>query len=382
MELTILMPCLNEEETIELCILKANTYLSANGLEGEVLIADNGSTDRSIVIARELGARIISVKEKGYGNALRNGIEQAKGKFIIIGDSDNSYDFGDLTLFLTKLREGYHLVMGNRFKGGIERNAMPFLHRYLGNPVLSYLGRLFFGIAIRDFHCGLRGIEKETILTIGLSSTGMEFASEMVVKSYLHDLSITEVPTKLYPDGRSRPPHLNTWRDGWRHLRFLLLFSPHWLFLYPGLTCMLLGTLISTVLFFGPVVIGQVHFDIHTMLYTAMLIITGFQVVTFYFFSKLFAVRSGMNINMEWSIWLNKNFSLERGLFFGCLSLICGVGLTIYAIQVWDARSFGLLDPSQTFRLVIPAVTFIVIGVQVIFNSFFLSLLNLRIKQS
>ena len=229
-ELTILMPCLNEEETIGLCIRKALSFLEQHQIKGEVLIADNGSTDQSRDIARRLGARVVNVEEKGYGSALLGGIRAAKGQYIIMGDSDDSYDFLNLMPFVSKLREGYDLVMGNRFKGGIEKGAMPFLHRYLGNPVLTFIGRLFFRIGISDFHCGLRGFRRESILAIGLNTPGMEFASEMVVKSALSGLKIAEVPTTLSPDGRSRPPHLNTWRDGWRHLRFLLIYSPRWMF--------------------------------------------------------------------------------------------------------------------------------------------------------
>jgi glycosyltransferase involved in cell wall biosynthesis len=374
------MPCLNEEETLGACISKAFHSINSHNLSAEVLIADNGSTDNSLKIAELLGARTISISEKGYGNVLRTGIEESNGKYIIIGDSDDSYDFGDILPFISKLREGNDLVMGNRFKGGIENNAMPFLHRYLGNPVLSYLGRLFFKIPIRDFHCGLRGVNKEAMLSIGLCSTGMEFASEMVVKSYLNNLVIAEVPTKLYPDGRSRPPHLNTWRDGWRHLRFLLLFSPKWLFLYPGVLISCLGSIATFLLFLGPVSINDVYFDINTMLYTAMLIIVGFQVLTFYFFSKIFAVRMGININTESVIKFNRYFSLEKGLCVGVLSLSVGIYLTWHALQVWNSTSFGSLNPTHSFRLVIPAVTLIVIGVQCIFNSFFFSILNLKVK--
>ncbi len=380
MEVTVLMPCLNERETLGACIQKARHALIDHNVEGEILVADNGSTDGSPEIAESLGARVVFVKEKGYGNALRSGIMHAKGKYIIMGDSDDSYDFSDILPFITTLREGYDLVMGNRFKGGIEKNAMPFLHRYLGNPGLSFLGRFFFKIPIGDFHCGLRGFKRSSILDLGLSSTGMEFASEMVVRTSLNKLKIAEVPTKLYPDGRSRPPHLRTWRDGWRHLRFLLLYSPKWLFLYPGLAAMILGVLITGLLFFGPVKIGLVNFDIHTMVYSSIMIIIGFQVVTFYFFSRIFSIRIGLNNDSRWLDKFNRLFSLERGLFAGALFLLSGIALTVHSLDIWDRRSFGNLEPTRTLRFVIPAATLLVLGFQLVFNSFFTSILQLESK--
>lgn len=380
MEVTILMPCLNEEETLRACIIKAMHAVETNNLEAEILIADNGSTDSSLDIAHSLGVTVIHVTEKGYGNTLRAGIEHAKGKYIIMGDSDDSYDFGAIQPFVQKLREGNDLVMGNRFRGGIEHGAMPFLHRYLGNPVLSFIGRLFFKIPAGDFHCGLRGFDRKAILNIGLCTTGMEFASEMIVKASLNHLKISEVPTKLYPDGRSRPPHLRTWRDGWRHLRFLLLFSPKWLFLYPGLAFILAGAMVTSILFMGPVKIQSITFDIHTMLYSSVMVVIGFQVVTFYFLSRIFAIKTGLDNNIKWLERFNNFFSLEKGLVAGSLILLSGVALTVYSIDVWEKTSFGNLEPMQIFRLVIPATTFLVLGVQLVFNSFFASILNLKTK--
>ena len=372
------MPCLNEEETITACILKAKRSIESNNLDAEILISDNGSIDGTRCIAEKLGARIVYTKERGYGNALKHGIEHAKGKYVIMGDADDSYDFSNISSFISKLRDGYDLVMGNRFKGGIQKNAMPFLHRYFGNPVLSFIGSLFFKIPIGDFHCGLRAFNRQSIVNIQLCCTGMEFASEMVVKASLHNLKITEVPTTLYPDGRSRAPHLRPWRDGWRHLRFLLLYSPRWLFLLPGLTIMLLGIIITSVLFFGPVKIKSISFDIHTMLYSSVMVIIGFQAVTFYFFSRIFAIKTGLVSNNKLLKSFTRHFTLEKGLITGVLLLLAGIILTIASLKIWDKYSFGNLDPVRMLRLVIPAVTFLVLGVQVILNSFFAGILYLE----
>jgi glycosyltransferase involved in cell wall biosynthesis len=382
MELTILMPCLNEEETIRACVTKAQHALKSNNIQGEILIADNGSIDCSPAIAESMGARVIHVMEKGYGKALYAGIEQAKGTYVIMGDSDDSYDFTDILPFISRLRDGYDLVMGNRFKGGIEKNAMPFLHRYLGNPVLSFIGRLFFKTNIGDFHCGLRGFNRNSILSIGLCSPGMEFASEMIVKSSLNKLKIAEVPTKLYPDGRSKRSHLRTWRDGWRHLRFLLLFSPIWLFLYPGLVFMMAGMFTTAMLFNGPVKIGSVRFDIHTMLYSAIMIVIGFQCVTFYLFAKIYAIKAGLDNNKKWLENFNRYFSLERGLGTGIFILLSGIVLTVYSFSIWNSQLFGNLNPLHVLRFVIPAVTCLLLGIQIIFNSFFTSILHLQYKTS
>jgi glycosyltransferase involved in cell wall biosynthesis len=378
MEFTILMPCLNEEETLGTCIQKARHSIERNQLHAEILISDNGSTDNSICIAESLGARVIHASEKGYGNALRHGIEKAKGKYIIMADADDSYDFNDLLPFVTKLREGNDLVVGNRFLGGIEANAMPFLHRYLGNPVLTNLGRLFFNIPLGDFHCGFRGFNRQAIIDIRLSATGMEFASEMIVKSSQYSQKIAEVSVKLYRDGRSRAPHLRTWRDGWRHLRFLLLFAPKWLFLYPGVMMVLLGVSISAALLPGPFSLGAVTFDVHTMLYAAIVTLIGNQMITFYFFSKIFAIRMALEKNDSWMSGFDKYFTLERGLALGGSLLFMGILLTIYSITVWNDSSFGNLQPTLMLRIIIPAVTLLMLGIQIIFNSFFAGVLSIK----
>ena len=377
-ELSILMPCLNEAETLATCIKKAQKALEDLNVNGEVVIADNGSTDGSPEIAVSLGARVIHVAEKGYGNALLGGIKAARGKYIIMGDADDSYDFTNVGPFLEKLRAGYDLVIGNRFKGGIAPDAMPALHRYLGNPVLTGIGRLFFRTPCGDFHCGLRGFSKAAIQRLDLRTTGMEFASETVVKASLHGLRTTEVPTTLSVDGRNRRPHLRTWRDGWRHLRFLLLYSPRWLFLYPGLLLMLMGAVVSGWLLVGPRVVDGITLDVHTFLYAAMAIVIGYQTVIFAIFTKVFAITEGL---LPEDPRLKKLFlyiKLETGILAGVLLLAAGIALSIYALSFWSSRSFGPLDPSQTLRLVIPAVTLIALGLQTVLSSFFLSILGLE----
>ncbi|HEY9502896.1 MAG TPA: glycosyltransferase family 2 protein [Pyrinomonadaceae bacterium] len=377
-ELSVVMPCLNEAETLAVCITKAQQWMRRNNVNGEVIIADNGSTDGSQAIAQVMGARVVDVPEKGYGAALRGGIEAARGEYIIMGDADDSYNFANLRPFLTKLREGHDLVMGNRFAGGIEPGAMPPLHRYLGNPVLTGIGRLLFHSPCGDFHCGLRGFSKAAALKLDLRTTGMEFASEMVVKATLHNLKITEVPTTLSPDGRSRAPHLRSWRDGWRHLRFLLLYSPRWLFFYPGLMLMALGMAAGLWLLPGARTIGDITFDIHTFLYAAAAIVTGFQAVNFAVFTKIFGVTSGL---LPPDAKLEKMFkyvTLESGLVVGATLLVIGLGLSIFAVSDWSAHSFGALEPTKVLRLVIPAVTSMMLGSEIILSSFFLSVLGLK----
>lgn len=377
-ELSILMPCLNEAETLATCIKKAQKALEDLQVAGEVIIADNGSTDGSPEIAAGLGARVIHVAEKGYGNALLAGIKAARGKYIIMGDADDSYDFTKLGPFLENLRAGYDLVMGNRFKGGIEPQAMPALHKYLGNPVLTGIGRLFFRSPCSDFHCGLRGFSKAAILSLDLRTTGMEFASETVVKASLHGLRITEVPTTLSLDGRSRPPHLRSWRDGWRHLRFLLLYSPRWLFLYPGLLLMLVGSAVFGWLLLGPRVVEGVTFDVHTLLYGAIAIIIGYQTVIFAIFTKVFAITEGLLPEDPRLTTLFRHIKLETGLIVGFLLVVAGLGMSIYALSYWSFTHFGPLDPSRTLRLVIPAATLLTLGLQTVLSSFFLSILGLK----
>lgn len=372
LELSIIMPCLNEAETLAICIEKAQWYLNQYHIQGEVLIADNGSTDGSQDIAEKMGARLVHVPEKGYGSALMGGILAARGEFVIMADADDSYDFTSLNPFVEKLREGYDLVMGNRFQGGIKPNAMPFLHQYLGNPVLTWLGKLFFKSPCNDFHCGLRGFRKRAILALNLRTTGMEFASEMVVKATLNGLKITEVPTTLSPDGRSRKPHLRTWRDGWRHLRFLLLYSPRWLFLYPGFFLMIMGLITTIILLASP--------RVHSLLYSATAIIIGFQLLNFAIFTKVYAIQEGLLPHDKKFLKFQDLFSLEIGLIIGSILFITGFITSIFALFQWEAVGFGALNPVQTMRLVIPSVTAIALGLQIIFASFFLSVFQLKVK--
>ena len=377
-ELSIVMPCLNEAETLRQCIEKAQRSLERLGISGEIVIADNGSTDGSQEIANSLGARVVSIEAKGYGSALMGGIFAAHGRYVIMGDADDSYDFSALGPFVEKLREGYALVMGNRFKGGIKPGAMPKLHRYLGNPVLTTIGRLFFKSQCGDFHCGLRGFKKEAIINLDLRTTGMEFASEMVVKATLHHLSIAEVPTVLSPDGRSRPPHLRSWRDGWRHLRFLLLYSPRWLFLYPGALLMLVGLVIGLWLLPGERIIAGVHFDIHTLLFAGIAMILGFQAINFAVFTKVFAISEGL---LPEDLRLRRVLdivTLEIGLVVGVMLLLVGVAGSVYALSGWGITSFGPLEPTHTMRIVIPSVTALTLGFEIILSSFFLSILGMK----
>lgn len=377
-ELSLVMPCLNEAETLAICIQKAQMFFDTEKVIGEVVIADNGSTDGSQMIAKKLNARIINVKEKGYGSALRGGIEAAKGKYVIIGDADDSYDFNNLLPFLYRLRNGFDLVMGNRFKGGIKKGAMPFLHRYLGNPVLSFIGRLFFKTDIGDFHCGLRGFSKAAYNKMQLRTVGMEFASEMVVKASLMKLKITEVPTILSPDGRTRPPHLNTWSDGWRHLRFLILYSPKWLFLNPGIMLMIIGFISSFALIKNPITINSITFDVHTLLYTSVSFLIGFQLVLFYGLTKVYTVENGF---LPKSNKYNKLFqilNLEKGLIIGFVLVIVGIALSIYSYANWKSLDYSAISGNNILRTVIPAITTILVGVQTILFSLFFSILGLK----
>ncbi len=377
-ELTILMPCLNEAETLAVCIDKARDFLARAGVTGEVLIADNGSTDGSQAIAVAHGARVVPIAAKGYGSALIGGIEAAKGRYVIMGDSDDSYDFSRLDGFVERLREGWQLVMGNRFKGGIAPGAMPPLHRYLGNPVLTGIGRLFFHSPSGDFHCGLRGFDRAAILGLDLQTTGMEFASEMVIKATIAGLRIAEVPTTLSPDGRSRPPHLRSWRDGWRHLRFLLLFSPRWLFLYPGLAAIAVGVLAMLWLLPGPGHVAGITFDIHTLLYASAAVNVGYQAIQFWTFAKVYGTREGFVPDDPSFRRLMSVATLERGLIAGALLLLLGLGMGVGAVSAWGTHAFGMMAPSQTMRLVIPSATAILLAFQTAYGAFFLSVLEIR----
>ena len=377
-ELSVVMPCLNEAETLGICICKAQRALREANVAGEIVVADNGSSDGSVEIAERLGARVVHVKARGYGNALMGGIAAASGKYIVMGDADDSYNFGHVLRFLEPLRQGADLVMGNRFRGGIQKAAMPPLHRYFGNPALTWLGRLFFRSPVGDFYCGLRGFRKDAYERLGLRTTGMEFATEMIVKATLLKLQIAEVPTTLSPDGRSRPPHLRTWRDGWRTLRFFLLYSPRWLFLYPGLAFMMIGVLLGLWLLPSPRAMGGVTLDVHTMLYSAAFVLLGFQAITFAVFTKFFAVSEGLLPPDPTLDKLFQYITLEVGLAIGALLTTAGLAISLYAVGAWENKHFGALDYSHTMRLVIPAALFLTLGAQTIFASFFMSVLGLR----
>ena len=376
-ELTVVMPCLNESATVASCVRKALGAMRQHGICGEVIVADNGSSDGSRQLAEEAGARVVAVETRGYGSALRAGIAKARGRFVLMGDADDSYDFTHLDRFVAKLREGYDLVMGNRFQGGILPGAMPPLHRYLGTPVLTAITRLFFRSSVGDINCGLRGFRREAIEALGLRTLGMEFAAEMIVKASTFGLRITEIPTTLAPDGRGRAPHLNTWRDGWRHMRFLLLYSPRWLFLYPGMALLVFGTVVGLLLLRGPLVIGGVAFDVTTLLFAAMAILIGFQSVVFAMFTKVFAISEGLLPEDARLSRLFRYVTLEAGLLAGSLLALTGGGAWLLGLAYWRSRHFGPLDPQQTLRIVIPGVVCFTLGFQIILSSFFLSVLGM-----
>jgi len=347
-----------------------------------VIVADNGSTDGSQEIAVKAGARVVHVPQKGYGSALMGGIEAAQYEFIIMGDADDSYDFSNLQAFVTALRDGAELVMGNRFKGGIMPGAMPFLHRYLGNPILSTLARLFFKNNIGDFHCGLRGFRKQAILSLNLQTTGMEFASEMAVKAAMRKLKIVEVPIVLFPDGRTRPPHLRTWSDGWRHLKFLLLYSPRWLFFYPGIFLVIVGTLGSVMLLPGPIRIGNFNLDINTLMYASLLIIMGVQSILFSIFTHIFGVNTGLLPEEDGTGWAIQHLGLEKGLIISLGMILLGFISSVGAVIYWGENQFGPIDPTYSMRLVIPGAVLFTLGFQIFFASFFISILDIKIKST
>src|SRR5277367_7127796 len=375
---TILMPCLNEAETLAYCVRQAVAALRDNNIAGEVVVADNGSTDGSQQIATDEGARVVPVPVRGYGAALMAGIEAAHGKYILMADADASYDFGQLPRFLTKLEEGNDLVMGNRFSGEIKPGAMPPLHRYLGNPVLSAIGRIFFKIPARDFHCGIRAFRRDAMLDLNLRTTGMEFASEMVVKSSLAGLRLAEVPTTLSPDGRTRAPHLRSWRDGWRHLRFLLLFSPRWLFLIPGVVTFFIGVFLSLWLIPGPQTVGRWTFDVDTLTYSLGLVLIGAHISVFAVSARVFGTQEGfLPPNPKWER-IYKYINLEVGVAVGCVLLLIGATILGYAVHVWSDAGFGNLSPQRMLRLTLPSATCFMLGVEAIFGSFFLSLLGMN----
>ncbi len=376
MELTILMPCLNESETVAVCIRKARKFLTENHIDGEVLISDNGSTDDSREIAAAEGARVVVTEERGYGSALINGTKEALGTYVIMGDADDSYDFENLMPFVEKLREGYELVMGDRFAGGIEKGAMPFSHQYIGNPILSFLGRLFLHSKVHDFHCGLRGYNRESIIGLGLQTTGMEYASEMVVQAELSHLRIAEVPTTLKKDGRSGCPHLRSLRDGWRHLKFLLMYAPNWLYLYPGIAFLLLGIVFGAVLDVQNLTINRVTFGIHTLLYCACSIVIGINIIGMYLVVKVYAYNKHFSKpdNINW------NKRVDEDLIIGISSLLALFGLLLSIISVvnWARTGFGNLNPEQIMRITIPAILFLQIGVSGIFMGFIIGIMKIK----
>ena len=378
LELTILMPCLNEAETLAVCVQKARGFLERSGILGEVLIADNGSTDGSQLIAEENGARVVAVPERGYGAALIGGIHAARGRYVIMGDADDSYDFENLDSMVDRLRAGDELVMGNRFRGGIKPGAMPFLHKYLGNPVLSFLGRLLFRIPVGDFHCGLRGFSREAALKLRLKSPGMEFASEMVVKAALHGLRMAEVPTVLSPDGRSRPPHLKTWRDGWRHLKFLLLHSPTWLFVYPGFALILMGLIGAVMLAQGSVRIGRVELDIHTMIVSCFSVLIGAQFVSFGALARRYAMVEGFLPGPAKFQDLILGMTLEPLLRVAALVFAAGLIGCIWAVGSWAHTGFGPILYYSVLRVLVPSLTAVVVAAQLSATAFLTSLLTIR----
>ena len=376
-ELSIVMPCLNEAETLGMCIRKAQQFLRHSGIAGEVVVADNGSTDGSRQIANAMGARIVTVAARGYGAALRGGISEARGRYIVMGDADDSYDFLNLFPFVAALRGGADLVMGNRFQGGIRRGAMPPLHRYLGNPVLSFVGRLFFGAGVGDFHCGLRAFRRDSIEKLALRADGMEYASEMVVKAALASLDIREVPTTLDRDGRSRPPHLRTWRDGWRHLRFLLTYAPKWLFVYPGAALAGVGALGVAALSAGEVALGQVELSVTTLLFAAMSVLLGGQLIGFGVVARLHGVAAGMWPGGPGVARFRRHFSVEKGCLVGAVALLLGLGAAALLLVAWARAGFGPMHATTQLRFAIPAVLACCLGLQSIFTSFMIALVDM-----
>jgi len=377
-DLSVVLPCLDEAETLATCITKAQRAMKELAVDGEVIVADNGSADGSQEIARRLGARVIDVPVQGYGSALLSGISAARSEFVVIADADDSYDLSRLEPFVDALRGGAELVMGNRFLGGIEPGAMPTLNRYVGNPILTRLGRLLFRSPSGDFHCGMRAFRRSSILSLGLRTAGMEFASEMVVRATLAELQIVEVPVTLSPDGRTRAPHLRPWRDGWRHLRFLFLYSPRWLFFYPGIALMLVGLALGIALLPGSLHIGSVGLDVNAFVYCAVAVIVGFQAVLFSVLARAFAVGAGLLPPSRNTERIFRIVTLEVGLAVGALLLLAGIGLSIYTVLFWSGRSFGALSTSSTIRLVVPAAMLMILGLETVLASFFLSILGIN----
>lgn len=377
LELSIVLPCLNEDRTVGTCVVKAINFLKGQDINGEVIVADNGSTDHSVETAQKAGAKVIHITDKGYGNALRGGFEAAQGKYIIMADADDSYDLVNLMPFVEQLRGGYDLVMGNRFKGGIMKGAMPWHHRYIGNPILSFLGKLFFKSPANDFHCGLRGFTKDAVQKMNLQTIGMELASEIVIKASILGMKVCEVPTTLSPDGRDRPPHLNSFRDGWRHLRFLLLFSPSWLFLYPGMLLVIIGGFLSTLLFFGPVDIGFRYIDFHTFIAAGSFVYLGLNMVAFAAITRIYAYNNGLLPRRPRFFSLYKYFNLETGILAGVLLALLGSSLMVRALLL--SSNFAQIGFDTSVRLVFGGALALVSGAQVVFTSFVLSTLGLSV---
>lgn len=380
LELTIVMPCLNEAETLAVCIKKARSYLERSGVAGEIVIGDNGSTDGSQEIAINLGARVIDIPIRGYGAALYGAVTAAHGRYCIMGDSDDSYDFESLDGFVEKLREGFDVVMGNRFKGGIQQGAMPWKNRYIGNPLLSSVGKLLFRANIGDFHCGIRGFSTRAFQLMDLRTTGMEFASEMVIKAKLLGMKMTEVPTVLRPDGRSRPPHLLPYRDGWRHLRFMLLFSPNWLFLYPGIVLMIIGLAVGGLLLGRSIYISTLRLGLDTLIYCSTFVVAGFQAILFSLLSRMYAIQEGLYPKTATDNTLGRFMTLERGLITGAGILLCGLTTALYAVWEWKQHAFGLLDTERIARIVVPSSVAISLGIEIMLFSFLVSTFELKIR--
>ncbi|MGB9409399.1 MAG: glycosyltransferase family 2 protein [Terracidiphilus sp.] len=379
-ELSIVMPCLNEAETLATCIRKAQSYLDRTGVSGEIVIGDNGSTDGSQQIAASLGARVIHIPIRGYGAALYGAITAAHGRYCIMGDSDDSYNFENLDAFVDKLREGFDLVMGNRFQGGIRPGAMPWKNRYIGNPILSTIGKILFRAGVGDFHCGLRGFSKSAFQQMDLRTTGMEFASEMVIKARLMGLKMTEVPTTLSPDGRSRPPHLLPYRDGWRHLRFMLLFSPNWLFLYPGIVMMLVGLGVGGLLLAQPIHVNSIRLGLDTLVYCSTFVVAGFQAILFSLLSRMYAIQEGLYPKTARDHKYGQLITLERGLVTGAAILLTGLASALYAVWEWKQHAFGLLETEWIARIVIPSSVALSLGIEIILFSFLLSTFGLKVR--
>lgn len=377
------MPCLNEADTLEVCIRKAFRGIENSAVEGEVIVADNGSTDGSIEIGERLGARVVRIAEKGYGNALMGGIAAAQGEFVIMGDADDSYDFLEIFKFVEKLKSGADLVQGCRLPSGggmVKHGAMPFLHRWWGNPMFSFLVRLWFGAPIHDVYCGLRGFRKDFQQSLEQRCTGMEFATEMIIKSSLRCAKISEVPITLHPDGRkSHAPHLKTFRDGWRTLRFFLMCSPKWLFLLPGFLLVIFGVLATSLALPG-VKIGPATFDAHTLLFGSLAFILGYQAIVFAIMTKAFAVSERFMARDERLLGFFRVATLERGLIFGGVAFAGGLALLGAAIFQWWQAGFGPLDYSYTMRWVIPGATLSALGFQTILFSFFISMMGINRK--